>query len=217
MLLGTRRPVYIFLRAICLPLLSIEELCHNRSGSAIVRRLMCSNELPDNDHRGSPTCYGECAKNQLCQECYNVKGEFKRLYRIPEFEASDSVNGWNNDDLVTYTSYSDKKGVDTSQMSLLYQHHVHPTVFVEYFNKISVEYGKHLPKLIRQKNCQKQQERNLLPEILIVDIDFRRNFKYTDRKRTIQSDHWTSTSVTSFICVVRYLSMSVWLRPPLGL
>jgi hypothetical protein len=217
MLLGTRRAVLIFMRAICLPLLSIGELCHNRSGSAIVRRLVCSSALPDNDHRGSPTCYGECAKNQLCQECYNIKGEFKRLYRNPEFESSDRVNGWKSDDLVTYTSYSDKKGADTSQMSLLYQHHVHPTVFVEYFNKISVDYAKHLSKLIRQKHCQKEQERNLLPHMLIVDIDFSQNFVYTDRKSAIQSDHWTSTSVTLFICVVRYLCMSAWLRPPLGL
>jgi hypothetical protein len=151
MLLGTRRAVLTFMRAISLPLLSIGELCHNRSGSAVVRRLLCSNALPDNDHRGNPTCYGECARNQLCRHCYNVKGDIKRLYRNPEMECADSVHGWNSDDRVTYTSYSDKKGADTSHMSLLYQHHVHPTEFVEYFNKISVEYAKHLSKLIRQK------------------------------------------------------------------
>lgn len=50
----------------------------------------------------------------------------------------------------------------------------------------------------------------MLPHILIVDIDFSQNFIYTDRKSAIQSDHWTSTSVTIFVAVVRYISFQSW-------
>lgn len=102
-------------------------------------------------------------------------------------------------------------------MSLLYQHTVHPSLFVDYFNRISVDYAKHLSKLIRQKHAQREQERNLMPHILIVDIDFSQNFIYTDRKSAIQSDHWTSTSVTIFVAVVRYLCSKTWSDPPIGL
>ena len=62
---GTIRITYHFFRSICLPLLSIGALCQKRSGSGIVKRLICPEALPDNDHRGSPSCYGECSKNQL--------------------------------------------------------------------------------------------------------------------------------------------------------
>ena len=72
--------------------------------------------------------------------CYNDKGELRRMYRNLKMECRDSVDGWHCDDVISYTSYSDKKGADTSHMSLLYQHHVHPTAFVNYFNKIAVEY-----------------------------------------------------------------------------
>jgi hypothetical protein len=68
----------------------------------------------------------------------------------------------------------------------------------EYQWTVSVDCAKHLSKFIRQKHTQREQERNLLPHILIVDIDFSQNFIYTDRKSAIQSDHWTSTSVTLF-------------------
>ena len=132
-------------------------------------------------------------------------------------ENESAQDGWNNNDLISYTSYSDKKGVDTSSMSLLYQHNVHPSLFVDYFNPIAVEYAKHLSKLIRQKNAQREQERNMVPHILIVDIDFSQNFIYTDRKSAIQSDHWTSTSVTIFVAVVRYLCGKSWSNPPIGL
>ena len=214
---GALRIICNFFRFICLPLLSIGTLCQKKSGSGIVKRLICPEALPDNDNRGNPSCYGECSKNQLCPMCYNDKGELRRMYRNLEMECRDSADGWHSDDVISYTSYSDKKGADTSHMSLLYQHHVHPTAFVNYFNKIAVEYTKHLSKLIRQKNCQKQQERNILPHILIVDIDFSQNFIYTDRKSAIQSDHWTSTSVTIFVAVVRYMSFKSWSSPPLGL
>jgi hypothetical protein len=50
-----------------------------------------------------------------------------------------------------------------------------------------------------------------------VDIDFSQNFIYTDRKSAIQSDHWTSTSVTIFVAVIRYLCWIAWSNPPIGL
>jgi hypothetical protein len=80
-----------------------------------------------------------------------------------------------------------------------------------------MDYAKHLSRLIRQKHAQREQERNLLPLILIVDIDFSQNFIYTDRKSAIQSDHWTSTSVTIFVAVIRYLCWVAWSNPPIGL
>ena len=214
---GTPRIVFCLLRAPISPLLSIGELCRNVSGSNIVKRLLCSHALPDKDHRGYPNCYGECAKSELCKDCHNGNGGLRRLFRNQEMEKMDGPDGWKESDLVSYTSYSDKKGADTSSMSLLYQHNVHPSQFVDYFNRISVEYAKHLSKLIRQKNAQREQERNMIPHILIVDIDFSQNFVYTDRKSAIQSDHWTSTSVTIFVAVVRYICGKTWSDPPIGL
>jgi hypothetical protein len=217
LLTGTPRIVFYLLRAPITSLLSIGVLCRNVSGSDIVKRLLCKDALPHRDHRGNVKCYGECAKTELCRECYNEKGEFKRLYRNREMENKGDQNGWNENERVTYTSYSDKKGADTSSMSLLYQHTGQPSLFVDYFNRISVDYAKHLSKLIRQKHAQREQERNLLPHILIVDIDFSQNFIYTDRKSAIQSDHWTSTSVTIFVAVIRYLCWIAWSNPPIGL
>ena len=214
---GTAKIVFYLLRASINPLLSIGGLCKNVSGSGIVKRLLCNNALPEKDHRGNPKCYGECAKIELCKDCYDVNGGFKRIFRNREMENESAQDGWNNNDLISYTSYSDKKGVDTSSMSLLYQHNVHPSLFVDYFNRIAVEYVKHLSKLIRQNNAQREQERNMVPHILIVDIDFSQNFIYTDRKSAIQSDHWTSTSVTIFVAVVRYLCGKSWSNPPIGL
>lgn len=150
---GTPRIVFCLLRAPISPLLSIGELCRNASGSNIVKRLLCSHALPDKDHRGYPNCYGECAKSELCNDCHNGNGGLRRLFRNQEMEKMDGPDGWKESDLVSYTSYSDKKGADTSSMSLLYQHNVHPSHFVDCFNRISVEYAKHLSKLIRQK-CQ---------------------------------------------------------------
>ena len=120
--------------------------------------------------------YGECAKIELCKDCYDVNGEFRRMFRNKEMENESVQDGWNTNDLVSYTSYSDKKGVDTSSMSFLCQHNVHPSLFMDYFNRIAVEYAKHLSKLIRQKNAQREQERNIVPHILIVDKDFSQNF-----------------------------------------
>ena len=68
-------------------------------------------------------------------------------------------------------------------MSLLHQHNVHPSLFMDYFNRIAVEYAKHLSKLIRQKNAQREQERNIVPHILIVDIDFSQNYLYGQEER----------------------------------
>ena len=160
--------------------------------------------------------YGECAKIELCKDCYDVNGEFRRMFRNKEMENESVQDGWNTNDLVSYTSYSDKKGVDTSSMSFLCQHNVHPSLFMDYFNRIAVEYAKHLSKLIRQKNAQREQERNIVPHILIVDKDFSQNFFFL-RKSAIQSDHWTSTSVTIFVSVVRYLCSKSWSNPPIGL
>ena len=176
---GTLRIVFYLLRSPYTTLLSIGDLCHNISGSDIIKKLICPRALPNNNHRGYPHCYGECAKIELCKNCYNDKGDFKRLFRNKMME-SIGPESWATDDVITYTSYSDKKGADTSSMSLLYQHNVHPSLFVDYFNKTSVEYAKHLSKLIRQKYAQREQERNLLPHILIVDIDFSQNFIYTE-------------------------------------
>lgn len=216
---GTAKIVFYFLRAAITPLLSIGELCRNVSGSGVIKRLLCNNALPEKDHRRNPKCYGECAKIELCKDCYDGNGEFRRMFRNKEMENESAQDGWNTNVLVKYTSYSDKKGVDTSSMSLLHQHNVHPSLFMDYFNRIAVGHAKHLSKLIRQKDAQREEKRNIVPHILIVDIDFSQNFIYTDRKSAIQEEryHWTSTSVTIFVAVVRYLCSKSWSNPPIGL
>ena len=117
-----------------------------------MKRLLCIDALPRKDHRDNSKCYGECSKTELCVDCYDENGGSRRLYLNREVENKSNQGGWEENEWVTYTSYSDKKGADTSSMSLLYQHTVHPSLFVDYFNKISVDCAKHLSKLIRQKH-----------------------------------------------------------------
>jgi hypothetical protein len=40
---------------------------------------------------------------------------------------------------------------------------------------------------------------------------------YTNRISAIQSDHWKSSSVTIFVCVLTYLSIVAWNTPPIDL
>lgn len=135
------------------------------------------------------------------------------MYRSEALE-KDQDSGWKPEDRMTYTSYSNKKSLECTQMSLLYEHRVHPKDFVDYFTKVLGEYTKHLIKLKRQKHAHREQERNFLPSMLLIDIDFSQNFVYTDRQSAIQSDHWKSSSTTIFVAVIRYLCHRSWICPP---
>ena len=97
---GTAKIVFYFLRATITPLLSIGELCRNVSGSGVIKRLLCNNALPEKDHRGNPKCHGECAKIELYKDCYDVNGEFRRMFRNKEMENESVQDGWSTNDLV---------------------------------------------------------------------------------------------------------------------
>jgi hypothetical protein len=103
------------------------------------------------------------------------------------------------------------------QMSILYQYKVHPSDFLHYFSTSLMDYIYHIAKLRRQKHAHRDQDQNFLPSMLLLDIDFSQNFVYTDRITSIQSDHWSSSSVTLFVAVLRYLSILIWNKPPIGL
>lgn len=141
----------------------------------------------------------------------------RRVYRNSNIESFVETGGWMPDDRMSYTTYSSKKGEETSQMSLLYEVNVHPSKFLDHFSEQLGVYCKHIAKLRRQKHAHKEQDRNFLPEALTVDIDFSQNFVYTDRIHAIQSDHWKSSSTTIFVAVVRYLSIAAWNRPAIAL
>lgn len=197
--------------------LTIGELCKNGTQvSDIVKRLLCFNAMPKGDSRGKQCCYGECDEESLCKECVDTEGFAKRIYRNNDLENK----GWKPEDKMTYTSYSNTKGGEEDevlQMSLLVKHRLHPSKFIDYFSKLSLEYCKHMAKLYREKHAHKEQERNFLVTDILVDIDFSQNFVYTDRKSAVQSDHWKSSSVTIFVCVVRFLSILAWNSPPINL
>jgi hypothetical protein len=103
------------------------------------------------------------------------------------------------------------------QMSILYQYKVHPSDFLHYFSTSLMDYIYHIAKLRRQKHAHRDQDQNFLPSMLLLDIDFSQNFVYTARITSIQSDHWSSSSVTLFVAVLRYLSILIWNKPPIGL
>ena len=198
--------------------LCVHELCSpGMSIKDIVERVLCRNAMPTGDYIGKPFCYSECSKENICSSCVGQKGVMRRVYRNSKIENLVEMGGWEQDERMLYTTYSNKKGEETSQMSLLYEVNVHPSKFMDHFSEQLGEYCKHIAKLGRQKHAHKEQDRNFLPEALTVDIDFSQNFVYTDRIHAIQSDHWKSSSTTIFVAVVRYLSIEAWNRPAIAL
>jgi hypothetical protein len=183
----------------------------------IVENVLCRRAMPTGDYIGKPCCYCECSKENICTSCIGPKGLMRRVYRNHKIENSIETGGWGPEERMLYTTYSNKKGEETSQMSLLYEVKVHPSKFIDHFAEQLGEYCKHIAKLRRQKHAHKEQDRNFLPDAITVDIDFSQNFVYTDRMHAIQSDHWKSSSTTLFVGVLRYIRMLCWNRPPVGL
>ena len=181
----------------------------------IVASVLCRSAMPSGDHIGKPACYGECKKESVCSSCFRPMGLMRRLYRKLEIESDVETGGWTPMDSMLYTTYSNKKGEESSQMSLLYEVKVHPSKFMDHFSEKPAEYCKHVAKLRRQKHAHKEQDRNFLPDALTVDRDFSQNFVYTDRIHAIQSIHWNRSSTTIFVAVVRYLCYESWNRPPI--
>lgn len=198
--------------------LCIHELCSSgMSMDNIVENVLCRRAMPTGDYIGKPCCYCECSKESFCASCIGPKGVMRRVYRNIKIENSVETGGWSLEDRMVYTTYSNKKGEETSQMSLLYEVKVHPSKFMDHFADQLGEYCKHIAKLRRQKHAHKEQDRNFLPEAITVDIDFSQNFVYTDRINAIQSDHWKSSSTTLFVAVLRYLRIATWNQPPVAL
>jgi hypothetical protein len=161
--------------------------------------------------------YGECDKALYCIRYLNVNRTVNRLKRDTDIE-KNTVTGWDIDERVSYTSYvKEDKHETKQQMSILYQYKVHPSDFLHYFSTSLMDYIYHIAKLRRQKHAHRDQDQNFLPSMLLLDIDFSQNFVYTDRITSIQSDHWSSSSVTLFVAVLRYLSILIWNKPPIGL
>ena len=198
--------------------LCVYELCSSgMSMSDIVENVLCRGAMPKGDYIGKPSCYCECSKETICSSCIGPNGTMRRVYQNKKVENCIETGGWSTEEDMLYTTYTNKKGEETSQMSLLYEVKVHPTKFMDHFSEQLREYCKHIAKLCRQKHAHKEQDRNFLPEALTVDIDFSQNFGYTDRINAIQSDHWKSSSTTIFVAVVRYLCIESWNRPPVAL
>jgi hypothetical protein len=51
----------------------------------------------------------------------------RRVYRNSNIESFVVTGGWMPDERMSYTTCSNKKGEETSQMSLLYEVNVHPS------------------------------------------------------------------------------------------
>ena len=171
------------------PLCVHELCCSGMSMGDIVENVLCRSAMPTGDYIGKPCCYCECSKESICTSCIGPKGLMRRVYRNHKIENSIETGGWSQEDRMVYTTYSNKKGDETSQMSLLYEVKVHPSKFMDHFAEQLGDYCKHIAKLRRQKHAHKEQDRNFLPNAITVDIDFSQNFVYTDRMHAIQSDH----------------------------
>ena len=68
-----------------------------------------------------------------------------------------------------------------------------------------------MSKLIRQKNAHREQQRNFLPNILLLDIDFLQNLVSSERNCVIRSDQHP------LLAVVRYLKGHAWDSPAVGI
>lgn len=76
---------------------------------------------------------------------YRPKGLMRRVYRNASIESFVEMP----DERMSYKTYSNKKGEETSQMSLLYEVNVHPSKFLDHFSEQLGEYCKHIAKLRR--------------------------------------------------------------------
>jgi hypothetical protein len=83
--------------------------------------------MPSGDYIGKPFCFCECSKENICLSCIGPKSLMRRVYRNSNIESFVVTGGWMPDERMSYTTCSNKKGEETSQMSLLYEVNVHPS------------------------------------------------------------------------------------------
>ena len=94
----------------------------------IIKKVLCRDDLPKEDDRGNPKCYGGCRKGMHCTRCVVKEGIMKRNRRSDLF----GNKLWEQDSRMTYTSYSSRERSKdvlvepNNQMSQVYQHSVHP-------------------------------------------------------------------------------------------
>jgi hypothetical protein len=207
------------------PRLSINELC--KSGiriSEMINIMLCRNAMPKEHNRGKPLCYGECDKSNECKECFVGDTLSRLVVNVPIFKgvAIDPRFLWKESDRMTYNSYSNKKKVDgeeeVKKMSLLIQHRVHPKTFLEYFMNQFKMIARHRATLARAKFAHQENDRNMLPTDLAIDVDFSENFGYSKKKKVqIQGEHWSGATLTLFICVIMFLCYKTWNAAPMDL
>ena len=95
---------------------------------------------------------------------------------------------------------------EKSNQATLTVHTKHPKIFETYFIDNLKKYVEHIAILRRQKSAPKEITALMTLQTLLIDIDFAENFNASRMKDEIQSNHWSHTSVTLFICVLNYLS-----------
>jgi hypothetical protein len=82
--------------------------------------------------------------------------------------------------------------------------------FVTYACSELVSYADHVTTLRRQSFAGQQAIKNMLPHMVMCDVDFSENMEFTVRN-AIQSSYWHGLGgATLFICVARLLCLKAW-------
>lgn len=190
---------------------TVVDICEGQYKTDIARRLLCPGAFPKFSEDkatlcGKPTCYGDCKEDLMCGKCKNLDNVYRD--QILENEA------WPEDTKITFSSYyADPEGTGKEE-SDLYEHVVHPTKFMKYFNFMSRLYCYHIAKVTRQKNAHKMLEQNLLPNQLEVDMDFSQNFPMNQTRDETQGGNWSTIGCTLFVSVIRFICKTTWAVQP---
>jgi len=81
--------------------------------------------------------------------------------------------------------------------------------FLDEFEKEIEKHVVHRSILARQKASADEFEHERRPGVLSIDIDFAENYTI-ETARQVQSEYWSNTQCTLFICVATWLKVAEW-------
>jgi hypothetical protein len=139
----------------------------------------------------------EWVKRVFVKSIYTSTDEGEEVDTPTGFLMEDHT--WDNDTLVNYNSWQDAEGKNTAE----YHCHTAPikTFLRLFLTHFQGTYIKHVAILRHQRLVAKQEEQNMLPNMLKLDIDFAENGTYGGSKEVIQSAHWSNKTYTLFMCI----------------
>ena len=175
---------------------------------------------------GRRGCHGDSLHSEICKRC--IGEAFKKIIRSDNISQKigdmaeyaytklqqlgldmklEVVEGkFEEQDSMKWAKCDD----DKSKQATLTIHNKHPKVFESYFIDNLKSYITHVGILRRQKSAPRRLKHLCGLNSLLIDIDFAENFNASRMKDEIQSNHWSNTTVTLFICVLNYLCVETW-------